>query len=98
MGLDSSASLASSAAGEAADAPVGNTAPARRVLGFTLAEATLSGGLLTVQRRAGAVLPTGASAASPAALDARLALESNPTLRALHASISEPVLAPVLRR
>ena len=73
-------------------------AGARRVLGFTLAEATLSGGLLTVQRRAGAVLPTGASAASPAALDARLALESNPTLRALHASISEPVLAPVLRR
>ena len=73
-------------------------AGARRVLGFTLADATLTGGLLTVQRRAGAVLPTGASAASPAALDARLALESNHTLRALHASISEPVLAPVLRR
>lgn len=70
----------------------------RRVLGFTLADASLAGATLTVQRRAGGVLPAGATASSPAALDARLALDSNPTLRALHASIFEPVLAPVLRR
>ncbi|MFN3240632.1 MAG: pilus assembly protein TadG-related protein [Planctomycetota bacterium] len=76
----------------------GTIAGQRRVVGFTLGAATASGATVTVTRLPATVLPTGASSASPAALDARLALEADPDLRALHATFSEPVLAPVLRR
>ena len=70
----------------------------KRVVGFTFALSTLAGTTLTVTRLASAVLPAGATRTSPAALDARLALDASPALRTLHASIFEPLLAPVLRR
>lgn len=70
----------------------------RIVIGFTLATATLAGTSLTITRQSSAVLPAGASSISPAALDARAALQLTPTLRALHAAFAQPVLAPVLRR
>lgn len=70
----------------------------RRVVGFTLGAAALSGSTLTLTRLPATVLPSGVSSASPAALDARLLLEANPALRALHATFAEPVLAPELRR
>jgi len=70
----------------------------RRAVGFTRGLAALSGATLTITRLPAAVLPAGASTTSSAALDARIVLESNPAMRALHATFSEPVLAPVLRR
>lgn len=70
----------------------------RRIAGFTLATATLVGDELTVIRVPGGVLPVGASAVAPAALDARVELGRDPALRALHLSFPFPVLAPVLRR
>ena len=76
----------------------GTVGGARTVAGFTLAQASLSGPLLSVTRLQGAVLPAGASRSSPAALNARVALTANAALRALHAAITEPLLAPVLRR
>ncbi|MFK7742151.1 MAG: pilus assembly protein TadG-related protein [Planctomycetota bacterium] len=80
-------------------APIGGQ---RRIVGFTLATAALTGtppgASVTVTRLPAAVLPAGASSVSPAALDARLALELTPGLAALHATFAGPVLAPVLRR
>ena len=76
----------------------GAFASERRVVGFTLGIATSVGATVTLVRQPGAVLPTGASSVSPAALDARLALAATPALAALHTSFAEPVLAPVLRR
>lgn len=73
-------------------------AGARVVAGFTLATVSISGADLLVTRLQSAVLPAGASSAAPTALDARVALQANPSLAALHASISEPLLAPTLRR
>lgn len=70
----------------------------RRVLGFTLATAEVTGSSLTITRRPAAVLPTGASSVASVALDARVALAGDPGLRALHDAVAEPVLAPVLRR
>lgn len=70
----------------------------RRIAGFTLATATLVGDELTVIRVPGGVLPAGASAIAPAALDARVELGRDPALRALHQSFPFPVLAPALRR
>ncbi|MGC6488910.1 MAG: hypothetical protein ACON4Z_14780, partial [Planctomycetota bacterium] len=79
--------------------PVYGLDPAGRVAcGFAFAQAALVGATLTVTRLPSAVLPSGASSTSPAALDARLALDANASLRALHTSFAEPVLAPVLRR
>ncbi|MEM7201552.1 MAG: pilus assembly protein TadG-related protein [Planctomycetota bacterium] len=77
--------------------PVYGRGDVRRVAGFTLASATRSGTTLTIVRRRGAVLPTGASAVAPAALDARLVLSASPGLLALHNAFPQPVLAPVLR-
>ncbi len=70
----------------------------RRVVGFTLGLASISGATLTVTRLSGRVLPSSASSVSPAALDARVALAQSPELRALHTSFTEPVLAPVISR
>ena len=83
----------------AAIVPVYGTVNGSRVVaGFTLASAVINGETLAVTRLGSAVLPAGASSTSPAANDARLALEATLALRALHASVSEPLLAPVLRR
>ena len=71
---------------------------ARQIVGFARSAATLSGATLTVTRLPGAMLPTGASNTSPAALDARVTLETNPVVNALHSSFQHPVMAPVLRR
>lgn len=70
----------------------------RRVIGFTLASATITGATIVITRSPAAVLATGASSISPSALDARLALASDPTLGAMHLAVAEPVLAPSLRR
>jgi len=79
--------------------PVYGTINGERItIGFTLATATLTGASLTITRLRSAVLPSGASSASPVTLDARVALQLTPTLRALQIAFAEPVLAPVLRR
>ena len=70
----------------------------RLIVGFTRANATLSGATLTVTRLPGSMLPTSASTISPAALDSRIALETVPALRNLYSTFQHPVLAPVLRR
>jgi hypothetical protein len=70
----------------------------RLVVGYCRASASIIGSTLVVSRLTSAVLPSGASSVSPAALDARVALELSPALRALYSTFSEPVLAPVLRR
>ncbi len=70
----------------------------RLVVGYCRATASIVGSTLVVSRLSSAVLPSGASSVSPAALDARVALELSPELRALYSTFSEPVLAPVLRR
>lgn len=74
------------------------TAGVRQVAGFALATVTVDRMTVQVTRQPAAVLPANASAVSPAALDARLALAASATLRAAHQNLREPVLAPVLRR
>ena len=78
--------------------PVYGDVAGRRVVGFTFASVSVSGSVWNLVREPGGVAPSAASAVAPAALDARLALAASPALRALHDTVADPVLAPVLRR
>lgn len=94
-------SLATWSAPPASDLIVPVYAPidgVRQVVGFARGRATLAGSTLSVTRLPGALLPTGASNTSPAALDSRIALEMNPAARDLYFTFQHPVMAPVLRR
>jgi len=94
----STTALASAAAGTIIVPVYADVASVRRIIGFTLAQATLSGSALAVTRQASAVLPNGATATSPAAHSARIALDAEVALSVLHSSFTAPLLAPVLRR